>query len=304
MKIKSFLNILSASVMMLSLHARAQSINVPPQQPGSSFLPIKMSPDLSKKGFFNTDAEWFVSLGFNKTYYQNSDIYVSQPSLGNNFTVNSVQGHDEYKPPGLRSPDNIRIGRFIDDQKKWGVDLSLDHDKFTSTVGQTALVTGTMGANVNNNPNYLGLGSQQLTAQTFSYMLHNGLNHLMVDVVYRRPLIGEIADSSSLSFIGKIGTGVAIVHPYNEISGSENDVGAKTLSNVMGFNSGWWRIVGTSTGVELGFRYVVKKPIYLELTNKQIFTEMNNIPVNVGSASQKLVSNQYILSLGYEFGGK
>ena len=300
MNAKTLLRILSGSLLILSLHAGAQSMSQAATQGQSSYLPIKFSPDLSKKGFFNLDAEWYGSLGFNKTYYQNSDIKVTQP--GSNYTVNSVQGHDEYKTPGLRSPDNIRFGRFIDDERKWGVELSLDHDKYTSTLGQTANVTGVMANTTISNTN-LGIGQQQLSAQNFTYMLHNGLNSLMVSAVYRKPLIGEIADSSSLSFIGKVGTGLAIVHPFNTIDGQDNDVGQKELANVMGFNSGWWRIVGTSTGVEAGFRYVVRKPVYLEFTNKQLFTEMSNIPVYQGKATQKLWSNQYILSLGYEFGG-
>jgi hypothetical protein len=303
MKTQLFARIVGASLFAMALSAAAQTSLPSTNQSQQSYLPFKFSPDIAQKGFFNLDAEWYGSMGFDKTYYHNSDINVSQPGLGNNFTVNSVQGHDEYKTPGLRSPDNLRIGRFIDSDRIWGVELSLDHNKFTSTANQTANVTGVMGPNTNNNPNYLGLGSQQLTNQSFAYMLHNGLNSLMVSAVYRKPLIGQIADSSSLSFIAKIGTGLAIVHPYNEISGNENDVGQKNWTNVIGFNSGWWRIVGTSTGVEAGLRYEIKKPVYVEFTNKQIFTEMNNIPVYQGSSSQKLWSSQYVLSVGYEFGG-
>jgi len=301
MNSQSYLRVFFASIVALTLNVAAQTASTPAQQSQSSYMPFKFSSDISKKGFFNTDAEWYGSLGFNKTYYQNSDIKITQP--GSNYTINGVQGHDEYKTPGLRSPDNLRIGRFIDDERVWGFELSLDHDKYTSTLGQTANITGVIANNPSPGANTLGIGSNQLTSQTFSYMLHNGLNSLMVNVIYRKPLLGEIADNSSLSFIGKIGTGLAIVHPYNDIDGNENSVGQKTLSNVLGFNRGWWRIVGTSTGFEAGFRYVFKKPFYVELTDKQLFTEMSNIPVYQGSATQKLWSNQYILSLGYEFGG-
>ncbi len=306
MNAKPFLRIFSASILILSLNAVAQSTDSISQQDQKSYMPFRLSSDLSKKGFFNLDAEWFGSVGFNKTRYHESDINVNQPSQGNNFTVHDIQGHDEYKTPGFRSPDNFRIGRFIDDQRKWAVELSHDHDKFTSTLGQTASVTGVVSNSTSLAPtnSHLGIGTNQLNTTTFSYMLHNGLNSTMINLIYRKPLIGEIADESSLSFIGKIGTGLAIVHPYNTIDGQDATVGEKTFSNVIGFNSGWWRIVGTSTGVEAGFRYVVKKPIYLEFTNKQMYTEMNNIPVSSGNASQKLWSNQYILSLGYEFGGK
>ena len=75
----------------------------------------------------------------------------------------------------------------------------------------------------------------------------------------------------------------------------------KTLTNALGFNNGWWRIVGTSASVEFGMRYVVYKPFYLEWSNKQILTNMSNVPVYQGSASQKLRSNEMIFSLGYAF---
>jgi hypothetical protein len=256
----------------------------------NSYSFIKLSPDISKKGFFNKDAEWFFSLGFNKTYYSPSSINVSQPSLGNNFTVNHVDAHDEYRTPGLRSPDNIRIGRFIDEDKVWGVDLSLDHDKYTTTLNQVAYVSGV---------NTGGVGYQTLSSTYFSYMLHNGLNQLMVDLVYRKPLVGSINESSSLAFIGRVGAGAAIVHPYNEINGEENDVGQKEISNLIGFNSGWWRIVGASTGVEAGVRYTVTKPFYIELTDKAITTYIKNVPVYQGSASQNILSNQIVLVFGY-----
>ena len=38
------------------------------------------------KRFFNSE-EWFLSWGYNKTHYSKSNINVSQPALGNDFTV-------------------------------------------------------------------------------------------------------------------------------------------------------------------------------------------------------------------------
>jgi hypothetical protein len=81
-------------------------------------------------------------------------------------------------------------------------------------------------------------------------------------------------------------------------------MGQKTLTDALGFNSGWWRIVGTSTGVEMGMRYVFMKPFYAEWTNKQIYTNMSNVPVFQGSASQNLRSNEIIFTVGYTFGDK
>ena len=245
--------------------------------------------------FFKSD-EWFFSWGYNKTHYSKSNINVVQPSLGNNYTVNAVQGHDEFSHVVCCSPDNLRWGRYLDESKVFALDLSLDHTKYTTTVGQVALITGKHST---------GVGNQLLSADYFSYMLHNGLNHLMVDLVYRRPITAAaVSDTSSLAFIGKVGAGVAYIHPYININGASSDVGSKSLNNLIGFNSGWWRIVGVSTSVEAGFRYVLSKPWYLELTDKTIFTTMSNIPVSNGTASQNLWSNEILLSVGYTFDNK
>lgn len=290
------------ALLICSAPSEAQITTQPNNSVDNNAGFFKLSPDIAKKGFFSSDAEWFFSLGFNKTYYATSDIKIDQPSLGNSFTVNNAQGHDEYRTPGLRSPDNIRIGRFVDDAKLWAIDLSLDHDKYTVTPNQTALVTGTNNCGTTSSTGSC-TGYQVLNANYFTYLLHNGLNHLMVDLTYRAPLFGSINETSSLSFIGKLGTGLAIVHPFNVIDGNQNDVGQKTLANVMGFNSGWWRIVGSSSGLETGVRYVFNKPWYVELTDKSIFTYMRNIPVYSGTATQSLWSNEIILSLGYTLDG-
>ena len=251
--------------------------------------PASIFPDFSSKGFFTKDAEWYFSAGYLRTSFAKSNVNVSQ-SNGNNFTVHDLAGHDE--APGA-VPDVYRIGRFIDEDRLWAVEIGNDHSKFTSTDGQTALVTGTPSG---------GPGQKVLTPPYFSYQLHNGLNHFMGSLVTRRPIFGAVNDTSSLSFIGKAGVGPAFIHPYVTINGAQSDVGKKSINNLIGFNSGWWRIVGLSTSVEFGIRYVLFKPLYLELTNKSIFTAMGNIPVPSGKASQNLFSNETLLSIGYTFG--
>jgi hypothetical protein len=279
----NLLLLLALSMTQMQSFAQSNSSTAQPAQDVSS-----------KNSFFKSD-EWFFSWGYNKTHYANSNININQPSLGNNFTVNAVQGHDEFSHLTCCSPDNLRLGRYLNEEKTYALDLSLDHTKFTSTIGQVATITG---------KNSGGVGNQVLSNDYFSYMLHNGLNHVMVNLSYRKPLLGNLDETSNLAFIGKVGTGLAIVHPYSVVNGSEYQMGKKTLTNPLGFDNGWWRIVGTSTGVELGMRYTFMKPFYMEWTNKQVFTNMRNVPVFQGSASQNLRSNEIIFSVGYTFDPK
>jgi len=281
--------ILSLLLLAAGSQAQTSNANTTTQAATASQSTPTQKPDDSR--LFKSE-DWFFTWGYNKTHFSDSNINVSQPSLGNNFTVNGVQGHDEYHFPTCCSPDNLRLGRYLDEAKTVALDLSLDHTKFTSTIGQVANVTGT---------NKGGVGPQVLSNQFFSYMLHNGLNQIMVNLSYRKPFLGAPDETSGLSFISKVGAGIAVVHPWSEINGNEYQMEKKTLTNALGFNNGWWRIVGTSASVEFGMRYVVYKPFYLEWSNKQILTNMSNVPVYQGSASQKLRSNEMIFSLGYAF---
>jgi hypothetical protein len=250
---------------------------------------------------FFRDAEWYFSWGYNKEFWSNTDIHVSQPGLGNDFTIHDVQGQDELQQLGdifttsLFGPQyNFRIGRFINDS--FGVELNFDHTKYTTIVGQTANVTGGIGGTPVNGP-------YQLTNAFFSEVLHNGANHLMINGVYRSPLVEKLNETSSLAFIGKAGAGVMLPHTTDTILGNTNNVGDKTFSNSFGLTNGWWQLNGWTAGAELGLRYVVWKPVYLELTDKVAYSYFGDLPAYQGTLQQSLWMNEIILSVGFTYDG-
>lgn len=254
---------------------------------------------------FFTEGEWYFSWGYSTETWAPSDIHVSQPSLGNDFTVHNVKGHDEpgwtsgIFNKGLFAPqNNMRVGRFIDDEHTLAVEISLDHTKYTSTDRQTARVTGTVnGAPVD--------ADKVLDDQYFRYYLHNGANHLMVNLVKRLPLLGKTNETLSLAAIGKAGIGVMLPHSDNTIMGNsnENEVGPKQFSNFFGTKHGWWQLDGWTAGIEAGVRLVLAKPVYLELTDKVAYARLFDIPVYNGSADHSLWMNEVILSLGFTYDG-
>jgi hypothetical protein len=252
---------------------------------------------------FFRDGEWYGSWGYSKQYWAPSDIHVSQPSLGNSFTLHGVQAHDELSGPNdiftgdLFGPQyNIRIGRFINEARTVGVELSFDHSKYATNIGQTALVTGLV-AGAPTNAYY------QLTNQFFSEELHNGANHVMVNGVYRLPLIGQTNEAFSVAAIAKAGVGIMLPHTSDTILGNANSVGGKTLSNSVGLTNGWWQLNGVTTGVELGVRVVLFKPIYLELTDKVAYAYLGDLPAYRGTLQQSLLMNEIVLSLGFTYDG-
>ena len=93
---------------------------------------------------FFTDGEWYFEFGSNKEFWSNPDIQVSQPALGNNFTIYDVKGHDSPAGAGEAPQYNIRVGRFFNEN--WGVELNIDHSKYSTDIGQTAQVSGLIAA--------------------------------------------------------------------------------------------------------------------------------------------------------------
>ena len=253
---------------------------------------------------FFSDGEWYFSWGYNAESWAPTDIHISQPSQRNNFTIHKVKGHDE--PPWKLSlfdadpfgpQSNIRIGRFIDEERTLAVEFNLDHTKYTSTLGQTAHVTGTI-AGVPTDAN------TRLDDRFFSYKLHNGANFATINLLKRLPLIGETNESLSVAGIAKVGVGLMVPHSENTVLGQNNDVGQKVLDNLIGLNRGWWQINGWTTGLEAGFRFVLAKPIYLELTDKIAYAHLGDVPVYQGRARHNLWMNELIFSLGITYGGR
>lgn len=261
----------------------------------------------SSFGRFFSEAEWYFSWGYSGQTWADTDIHVSQSNpkgLGDsNFTLHDVKGHDVpgwdkgIIGTGLFVPQyNIRLGRFIDEDRTLAIELNLDHTKYTSNNGQNVKVSGTInGAPAPDNLN--------LTEDTYSYKLHNGANHLMVNLVKRLPLLGKTNETFSLAGLGKVGAGLVIPHSSNTIDGNMNNVGEKKIKNFFGFHHGWWQFDGVTAGVEAGLRFVLARPVYLELTDKVAYAYMYDIPVYQGTARHNLWMNEVIFSLGVTYDG-
>jgi hypothetical protein len=275
-----------------TVRAQAAPAPLPPAVPDSGNAFIR----------FFRDGEWYGSWGYSKQYWLPTDIHVSQPALGNAFTIHGVHGGDDFSLSDIFNGDlfgpeyNIRIGRFINDERTIGLELSLDHSKYTTTPGQTANVTGVV-AGVPVNANF------QLSNSVFSEVLHNGANHVMLNGVYRYPLIGKTNETLSVAAIAKAGVGIMLPHTSDTILGNPNNVGNKTLGNSIGLTNGWWQLNGWTTGVELGFRVVLYKPVYLEVADKLAYARFSDLPAYMGTLQQSLWMNEIVVSLGLTYDG-
>ncbi len=251
------------------------------------------------------DGNWYFSWGYSRQFYAPSDIHISQPSLGNDFTVRQAKASDFASSPedtvkslfelDFTNPqENVRIGKFLNPEKTFAIEFSLDHSKYNVDLGQTVDVTGTI-----NTPSRSG--PLKVDAQNFSYALHNGLNHLMVNAVWLKHLYGPENQAGQLQLISRAGAGILLPHADNTILGNPNQVGPKNENVCCFAKNDWWQVNGWTAGVEVGLRYRIYKALYLELTSKVAYGVLRGVPVFQGSADQTIWMYEQVLSTGILF---
>ena len=251
------------------------------------------------------EGNWYFSWGYSRQQYAPSDIHVTQPDVGSDFVVHKARASDFPSSPedtisslfnlDLTNPqENIRIGKFLNLEKTFAVELSIDHTKYNVDLGQTVAVTGTVKNAAYNK-------DMVVTSDNFGYNLHNGLNHVMVNAVWLRHLRGPEKQPGDLQLISRVGAGLLIPHADNTIFSNANEVGPKN-TNVCCFSStDWWQINGWTAGVEVGLRYRVYKTMYLELTAKGAYGVLRGVPVYKGTADQTIWMSEQVLSTGFLF---
>lgn len=251
------------------------------------------------------EKNWYFSWGYSRQYYAPSDIHVTQPSQGNNFTVHKAKADDFATNPiqTLESianleftgpQENVRVGRFMNPEKTFALEFSLDHSKYNTIPNQTAYVSGTRNGQPYN-------ANLQLTAQNFDYKLHNGLNHIMINAVWLNHLYGPVQKKGDLELISRAGAGILLPHAENTIFGNANQVGPKNQNICCFASNDWWQINGWTAGVEVGVRYRITESLYLELTAKEAYGFLRSVPVYQGTADQEIWMTEGIFSLGYLF---
>ena len=234
------------------------------------------------------EGEFYFSWGYNTEWYTKSDVHISQPSLGNDYTLNSVDGHDHRGwdeglfSKALTIPQyNYRIGYFFNKKRGLGIEINFDHTKYIITDGQQINVTGTMGGNpVNTTINFSD-------ANGYHYYLNNGANFLLFNFVKRWHWLGKTTKNFKVDLLGKVGIGPVIPHVDNSFAGQQNKPK---------FQFGGW-----NTGVEGDIRVTFYKHFYLEYCNKLDYASYSKLKVYEGTARQNFGSYQMILNLGVTF---
>lgn len=257
----------------------------PFERPHASIVSQAAAPAQPVTSAAESGRGWFVAWGYNSDSYTKSDLHISQPSAGNDFTLVGVRARDS-KPwtqiftHSLFVPQyNVRGGFFFNE--RWGLELALDHMKWIVRPDQQVRVTGTM----NGEPVDTRL---TLTPDVLRYQLNNGANPIFINVIRRVRLAGEPGRRGSVSFLAKTGGGFAIPHTENVLFGQPNE---KSFQ----FFHGW------NMDAVAAVRLHLPKRLYVEVEEKVLYVRYFGIKVNRGTARHSIKANEFILSLGVAF---
>ena len=229
--------------------------------------------------------EWYGSWGYNTEWYTRSNVHISQPSLGNNYTFTSIRGVDHRGwdeglfSEALSIPQyNYRLGYIFNEKKELGFEINFDHTKFIFS-DQNAHIKGTL------NGHYVDSTIAFNQANGFYYFLNNGANFLLFNIVKRWHFYRSPSAKLKVDLLGKAGIGPVIPHVQNSFFGHPND---------QGFQFGGWNV-----GLEGALRATFFRSVYLEFCNKLDYARYSNLNIYAGTAKQAFGCYEWILNLGF-----
>jgi hypothetical protein len=229
--------------------------------------------------------EFFVSWGYNGDSYTNSDLQISQSSLGNDFTLVGVRARDSKAWTNLFSHSllvpqyNLRAGVFFNE--RWGLELALDHIKWIVRQDQEVRMTGTLnGAAVDT--------QVTLTPDVLRYQLNNGANPIFVNLIRRVRLGGEPGRTGYVAFLAKAGGGFAVPHTENVLFGQPNEKGFQ-------FFHGW------DMDAVAAVRVHILKRLYFEFEEKAVYARYFGVKVDRGTARHSVKGSEFTFNFGMAF---
>lgn len=233
---------------------------------------------------------FYFTWGYNAETYTRSDLHVSQPGLGNDYTLHNVEAHDHKGwDKGIFNQElsipqySYRIGWMFDEARGWGLEINFDHTKYIISDGQTARLTGTLG-DANKQVDTQIVFSQQ---NGFSYYLNNGANFFLLNLVKRLPVWENKRQTLRFDLLGKAGIGPVVPHVENTLFGK---------ANTPHFQIGGWNM-----GAEVDAQVTAYKRVFLEAGIKGDYARYSGLRIHEGTARQAFGSFIMYMGLGVKF---
>jgi hypothetical protein len=236
--------------------------------------------------------ELYFSWGYNKEWYTNSNVSVSQPALGNSFTFANAKGVDhpgweneQFFTKALSIPQyNYRLGYTINKDKGWGVEINFDHTKWLFEDNQMVLVKGKMHGKPINTPVLFADSVAGSDSSSYHY-LNNGANFLLFNVVKSWTFFMNRKGTLRIDGLGKFGVGPVI--PHVQVKYFDQP------TNDQHFQLGGWNV-----GLEADLKVTFFQYVFLEYGNKVDYARYTNLKIYDGTDKQAFGTYEMILSLG------
>jgi len=179
----------------------------------------------------NNSGTFFLSWGFNRSVYSQSNIYFSGANYGFKLANSKAQddqsklGSGDYALNSITIPQyNFKIGYYF--KKKWSLSFGLDHMKYVFSDKNFVSITGNAivsadqfvtfgnGQSFNN----VTLNGQTLTTDRndFHYSNSQGLNYIHLDLGYTKPFY-SFGKKNDFIVSSVLGGGAGILLSYANI---------------------------------------------------------------------------------------
>ncbi|MBS1915081.1 MAG: hypothetical protein JST87_02325 [Bacteroidetes bacterium] len=240
--------------------------------------------------------ELYASWGYNTEWYTHSNIHISQPSLGNDFTFENVKAHDhrgwdgQFFTKALSIPQyNYRVGYVFNEKKGLAFEINFDHTKYIFADNQMVHIKGTVNnKSFDGNVLFKENDNAGPTDSSSYYFLNNGANFLLFNIVKRWHLLANRKETIQIDGLAKFGIGPLIPHVQDKFFNQPE-------------NNPHFQLGGWNTGIEGALRATFFKYVYLEYTNKLDYARYSGLRIYEGKAKQAFGTYEMILNLGLTF---
>jgi hypothetical protein len=237
--------------------------------------------------------KWFFSWGYNRDYYQDSDISLHGTNASGqtyDYTLHDVKASDTQSPfqwqylfPNMTIPQtNERLGYYLDGTHR--INVGVDHMKYVVDQGQTVLKSGT-------DPSSLGTAPYQtITSNYLAYEHTDGLNYISIGYETLYPFWQN--SILNLSFVQ--GPDVGILYPKTNV----------TMSGQGELRNDDFHLAGYGAAYKVGLIADIGRHWFLQLDFKEGLLNMPWIRISNNpndGATQRIQFFEGILALGYVF---
>ncbi|MFZ4797211.1 MAG: hypothetical protein ACOYMA_06925 [Bacteroidia bacterium] len=234
----------------------------------------------------------YISWGYNREAYSNSDIHFKNTSTANyDFVLVDAGAHDkpgftdglqQFLSNDLTIPQyNFHIGYLFNDKRNLGIELSWDHLKYVVNDNATMHIKGQINGNE--------IDKDTFVTPDFIHLQHtNGNNYLMLNLVKTHQLYKH--KYVTLDLLGKVGAGPLVSYSISTILGDKND--------------GRFRIHGYVLGASIATRISFLKYLFIQPSFQYAFADYLSTELGkdaVGRATHSFSSYTFMVEGGFKY---